>query len=1331
MLSACEYQILQTVSAWLDLRNDSVLYVEGAEDFDVTTPLGAEAVQIKTSPSPISLGQKSIQTTINQFWALKSASGKRLVRMKFLTRAPFTVERGNPFGHNVAGLELWQRPINEEEVSKIRDFLLSQAHIESTLQRWLQAATPTQIRTELLEGITWETRAPDTQSVERSILCKLAAFSDRHGSVGASMKRQVANRLCVEVCRCLRNPAPRALDSFRLEEIWEEETCVPIPRTALIARMSSPPAQGFQPMEAVRLLRKGIPPLPGVVATRKNLVESWRGILSRTGLLNLHGSTRTGKTTLAKLAALPDANSWNWWSAGGFSPEEKSRCLRNIVREIAETPATIDVVLDDLDFSAAMIPGIEESLAEITALVNGRRGRLIVTSQKPIPGRLVHGLGIEVAQVVLVPRLDVAEVIELAHSFDCPDSAQCSMWGTIVHASTGGHPQLVAVRLLVLKSESWPRMSVDAFDLGARAVESEKADARQMLVETLTDPQRDLLLRLSVFPSSFRRDQGVELGASPPPVKTPGTLMDSLIGPWIEPLHEGYFTLSPLLNDAARSALSSSDFMSLQNKAAEVLLTSNPCSQVEFGRAFLLFWQTKNGGALTVLVQSWLDSDEPLAAALAEELWWFTLIASNQGARLFEENSSLSLILRCLQFRVAMRTSPERVAAIVAAWRWELDNGDYAEPILLRVMFAGYLLPYHQVRLPATTVIHLIEDVSKAVKAFPDMPFPSAIPRDGNPEIGYLPEWDDVVATFSFLSSMRCDSIDYLEEFLIALDQADNEFRGSILKGFACSGIELQMALDRVWLGEADREHPDWNRCLRVYELALDLGRKWGFQTLSTSAMRGSAVVLDEYLLDHQRAHEVLDRMSSPGDLENHCVHDRRACIYFSEENYSSAEGEWRLALDAWPKPRAPFDTGSAYAARSGGVAAARQCRWLEAAGWFRESIERLPTEKQTAYIAGAMADAGYCQWKAGDKKKALSSLIDAWLLVDTLATGREDLRAFITRKTVGHVIAWIHGTETGSGVGDLNEPITGTCSSLEMPEKARELPETESANVWLFLMRLERELDAGNRAAELGSNVVSESKNPSTVAIAAMEGMTKVLASGHVSALPVEVIKMSRAIQTSALAFPERPEAKALRIVPEEFNAEDLLVGKPLFIVGLIGANAQGADWRQTLADWRTSLPSNATGGWLEWFDIIERTLGGRLNESAALTRKADTGLEISLVAAWHLLISTGVTAENVFAGHARIIGQLRTLYWLPAVQAAFCNQVVIAWERVLLCPALLLQPRFSVPAIRQACAVRGPRLGKVARILVAASSAVKTGVGDEMMTSIRQLAASDYPYE
>ena len=41
------YQIWHSVNAWLDLNEDEILYLEGAEDFDTVSDDTATAVQVK------------------------------------------------------------------------------------------------------------------------------------------------------------------------------------------------------------------------------------------------------------------------------------------------------------------------------------------------------------------------------------------------------------------------------------------------------------------------------------------------------------------------------------------------------------------------------------------------------------------------------------------------------------------------------------------------------------------------------------------------------------------------------------------------------------------------------------------------------------------------------------------------------------------------------------------------------------------------------------------------------------------------------------------------------------------------------------------------------------------------------------------------------------------------------------------------------------------------------------------------------------------------------------------------------------------------------------
>ena len=46
-LRGYRYQILHSVHAWLSLADDEILYLEGAEDFDIVSPETTTVVQVK------------------------------------------------------------------------------------------------------------------------------------------------------------------------------------------------------------------------------------------------------------------------------------------------------------------------------------------------------------------------------------------------------------------------------------------------------------------------------------------------------------------------------------------------------------------------------------------------------------------------------------------------------------------------------------------------------------------------------------------------------------------------------------------------------------------------------------------------------------------------------------------------------------------------------------------------------------------------------------------------------------------------------------------------------------------------------------------------------------------------------------------------------------------------------------------------------------------------------------------------------------------------------------------------------------------------------------
>ena len=61
------YQFWHTVHAWLDLSADEMLFVEGAEDFDVVAKESATATQVKATSANITLRSSDVVEAIKNF----------------------------------------------------------------------------------------------------------------------------------------------------------------------------------------------------------------------------------------------------------------------------------------------------------------------------------------------------------------------------------------------------------------------------------------------------------------------------------------------------------------------------------------------------------------------------------------------------------------------------------------------------------------------------------------------------------------------------------------------------------------------------------------------------------------------------------------------------------------------------------------------------------------------------------------------------------------------------------------------------------------------------------------------------------------------------------------------------------------------------------------------------------------------------------------------------------------------------------------------------------------------------------------------------------------
>src|SRR5438309_10940992 len=80
-LRGFEYQIWRSVLQWITLQPDQVLFLEGAEDFDIVGAGHAETVQVKDTAASgtVTLNSGSVLEAIAHFWEHQSNNSSLVV----------------------------------------------------------------------------------------------------------------------------------------------------------------------------------------------------------------------------------------------------------------------------------------------------------------------------------------------------------------------------------------------------------------------------------------------------------------------------------------------------------------------------------------------------------------------------------------------------------------------------------------------------------------------------------------------------------------------------------------------------------------------------------------------------------------------------------------------------------------------------------------------------------------------------------------------------------------------------------------------------------------------------------------------------------------------------------------------------------------------------------------------------------------------------------------------------------------------------------------------------------------------------------------------------
>lgn len=1287
-MAAFEYQVLHTVYAWLSLKEGEVLMVEGAEDFDRLSEENAEAVQVKHSKANISLGQQKVIRSLNQFWEVISKDS-RVVTCTYLSSSGAVPERDSPFGENRSCLSLWSSgSLSDEEVKVISTYLAEKAEVSDELKRFLSSESVEKRRDGFFDRIRWRFDSGDAETIERIILDRLTRFEGPYRIERASVLRKVLRALKDEVWRSLRKSADRLLDSWRLVEVWEREVSFHLSESELQALRS---AGSFANRDERLVIESSatstVPPLPSLCLKRNSLISTCLTGLRHHAILFLHGSSKMGKTTLAKCVAEASDRDCLWWSGAGKSSDEIGLELKALCIELETLRGPLLLILDNLDLSASSYPKLETSVLTIRELLTHAGAQLLINSEYPLCSQAEQGMALPEESQMTVPRLSPEEIEKLLHHFACPlGDSHVKSWATSIWARSKGHPLLSVIRICCLRDRGWPSFSAERN--AKEEVISEIQDAHQ-LIEDLSEKQVEFLLRLSLFPGFFRRDHAKEVGDLAPGIDRPGSQLTRLVGPWVEPVTEKHYQLTPLLSDLAKADQTTKWCSKFRKKILQILLSTEPSTIIEAADAFQIAWEDSIEEALTGFAMQVMGQDERVHAQLGKRVLWFIAQGVTPEKLLFPENPTLSLVFRPIQFQFAMSAWPRFVPLIAKAWKAELDQfpDAHSQKDHLRIYLVK-VLTFDGVIFGAKQLVDFLEQLRSV-----------GLPSEIEDRTHYLMSDRGTIDMLTLMALQRGKEFQYLEELIIALDELDPKKRTAILKDSLRDAFDCNLMINKIWLHEADKEDPDWRGLIAAFQRCLEIVARWKLPILVGAFFRGSYLVLEEYLEDYEAIARLLETAEKddgvPEEVVWECLSSFRSVMGEYEEIGQLTE----KVLERLPETSLPFDTQRAMLLRRAGIAAGKLEHWSEAASWFQRIPENLINPEDHIVAAGSHAERAFCFWKEGDKEACFDAMFDALKASGTLGSRADESAVFVARKLIMHMVSWICGEAGVAPVQTLATPVLGAATSGEAPEDILELPPPDESYSWPLLSRFEESVLGTSKALKKATKSVEKSNNPGAKFLIVTQGIREMLTTGEVGELPHHLITLAE-VKNEAM----RGAPTGLQSPPRANSHEFLLEDAVPCLAAIVGLSRKDSlfELSSLLESWRCSLGNNLNGSWRNWFDSIETILSMQFEE-ALEAQKAERKWERNMLFLWNFITSSRASRKIRIQAQFLWLHEIGNLHFHDRVEETFCNVAEATWQNLIDSPGLLHSPRLFLPEVKRILSEEPASYRKLAQLLKA----------------------------
>ena len=1194
------YQILCSVRTWVTLPRDQLLYLEGAEDFDIIAPDGTTTTQVKYSSNSTrtTLRSPGIRQALDNFWSHRERNPGRKIHFHYLTTSTPGVEQGAPFGPEVSGIKLWCRIRDDKRfkgrtkaLDMLRAFLMEHCVESEQFQDFLNHCSCPDFETEIIQSVFWDTETHDSQAIYQEIRSHLVTLGLSR-QVPVEDTDLVVHALYHEAWKVATKDKNRYLDNEGFIRIFDQATRVSIPKSylmALIGRVLPEEAKTSAVTAIISDQRAigALPPLPSNYFERRALVDRMMAVVVQNTLTILQGSTGMGKTSSSVAFTMRHQQSWGWLSLRGSDTHSGLRRLATVIEEIRFGHAPIHIILDDID-TIKDPRAYEPIISAIVEAQRQRNGKLIICVAQEPSSRLGQALGLKSDQVLRIPIFSRSEIDGFLLAFECQDKDLRTTWARIIELTTRGHPQLVHARVAFLASQSFPAPGPQDLLQTSADIEDVNTEARK-LIFSLDFFQRELMYRLSLTVCPLRRDQIVAIGSATPSIEEPGAAFDQLIGPWIEHLGDGLYQSSPIAGSVGRSVKGQDWEQSTHFSIATALLDSKTLTPPEVSEVYLHALTGKNEFAFTHLSFSLVSESTETWHVMSDHLSWLVPIGLDGGALELIERPENIFLLRLLQLNIASTIRPSELPRIIER---ALDEFPYEENApeedLARFVLLGQIMLHHPEALPVSRLIDLIHsyivEVDRLVK-FVDFPQSSELAVMLRGPSGKMDP--ATIAGMSVIQGIK--NMEGLANLLVGIE---NWEKNTVRRALWMVGQDEMMSsalMNQVWLDEFQRPEPGWTQFVELTERLYRFAFDHELVGLAAAAAKMVSRVMDENQgfseKSPERAEEFALELGDGPPLQ-----DGRARILTHMGRDHEALELWRTALPQWNVEHIDVYVGIGF--REAAMAAGRLGLWEEAGALFSDGAKRLEDESVRTFRVGMTVDEGFAFWKSGDNQHALECFKSGLEELEAMQTEVDSDPVYSLQRRIGHTGIWVSSQCAGQSVPeDYSEPTPGLCSDLE-PLKGEKGKGTPIDYIFASYVNFEEACNLGEalfvQYADRGTGSEHVAVRVGFLERAFRRRLEKVESDGLLEGI-VELARclvITREQMSKAAGKPE--EAIVNDEEPELSSAEFELV-RVYMLIGMFSFVAHGKVTNGLISSWRNEAERlNVTQSLDDWLDLV-----------------------------------------------------------------------------------------------------------------------------------------------